>query len=156
MSLNIIENNMNTIYAYNKVYEPNSIWRYNGSYEPIFIDIPLFNNTYLYNSNGVLKYWKSNYKFDVSYQNFGIVEEIMYSKVNPIVSPLKLKDTDKDKSIYPMVDEYGYGYCTRFIFNSSWDRDFYIITNTEQNVNKMVFSNLTSIEHIIDPIKTKN
>jgi hypothetical protein len=155
MQLNIVENNMNTVYAFNKVYTPNAIWRYNGSYEPIFVDIPLFNNVDIYYSGSSLKYWDSNYKFDTSYKNFGLIEEIIYSKVNPTRSPLKLKDTDTDKSIYPMVDEYGYGYGTRFIFNSSWDKDFYIITSPEQNINKMAFSNLTSIEHIIDPIKTK-
>ena len=39
---------------------------------------------------------------------FGMIEELIYSKINPNISPLKLKNTDKDKSIYPMVDEYGY------------------------------------------------
>jgi hypothetical protein len=66
-----------------------------------------------------------------------------------------LKNTEKDLSLYPIVDEYGYEYGNRFIFNSSWDKDFYILTNSEQNINKQVFSNLSSIEYIIDQIKPK-
>ena len=153
MKLNSQENNLNTVYASNKVSTPNEIYRYNGVYEPIFSSISLFNNTYLYNSGA--SYWDSNYRFDTSFENFGRIEELIFSKVNPIISPLKLKDTDKDKSIYPMVDEYGYQFGSRFIFNSSWDKDFYVITNPEQNVNKQTFSNLSEVEHIVDPIKPK-
>ena len=66
-----------------------------------------------------------------------------------------MKNTDKDKSIYPLVDEYGYQYSSRFIFNSTWDRDFYILTNSEQNINKQIFSNLSAYEDIIDPKNEK-
>jgi hypothetical protein len=155
MKLNIEENNLNTVIASNKVYTPNEIYRYNGAYEPIFIDIPIFNNVYLYLSSTTVKYWDSNYKFDTTFENFGMIEELVFSKVNPIESPLKLKNTEKDLSLYPIVDEYGYEYGNRFIFNSSWDKDFYILTNSEQNINKQVFSNLSSIEYIIDQIKPK-
>jgi len=153
MSLNIQENNLNTIYTSNKVSTPNAIYRYNGTYEPIFSDISIFNNTYLYISGTSIKQWQSNYKFDTTFENFGIIEELIYSKVSPNISPLKLKNTDKDKSIYPMVDEYGYQFGARFIFNSSWDKDFYIVTNSDQNINKQVFSNLSHVEYIIDPLK---
>jgi len=153
MKLDIQENNLNTIYASNQVSEPNMIYRYNGSYEPIFSDIAIFNNTYLYYSGNSIKSWDSNYKFDTTFDNFGILEELIYSKVNPTISPLKLKDTDKDISIYPMVDEYGYQFSSRFIFNSSWDKDFYVITNADQNINKQIFSKFSKYEYIIDPIK---
>ena len=155
MDLNIQENNLNTVYASNSVSTNNEIFRYNGAYEPIFSNIPIFNNTYLYLSGATIKYIDSNYKFDTTFENFGIVEELFYSKVNPDISPLKLKNTDKDKSIYPMVDEYGYQFSSRFIFNSSWDKDFYVITNSDQNINKIAFSEFSNLEHIIDPIKTK-
>lgn len=154
MELNIEENNLNTVYTSNSVSSMNIIFRYNGSYEPIFIDIPMFNNTYLYYSGDTLKSWSSNYKFDNSYEGFGRIEEIIISKVNPYNSPLKLKNTDTDLPIYPMVDEYGYQFGSRFIFNSSWDKDFYIITNSEQNMNKHIFSNFSHVEYIIDPIRT--
>jgi len=155
MSLNIQENSSNTVYASNAVSSPNLIYRYNGTYEPIFINIPIFNTVYLYSGLTNLNYWNSNYKFDTSIENFGMIEELIFSKVNPNESPLKLKNTDSDKSIYPMVDEYGYQYNSKFIFNSSWDKDFYIITNSDQNVNKMAFSNLNHVSYIIDPITTK-
>ena len=130
-------------------------YRYNGTYEPIFANIPIFNNTYLYLSGISLKQWESNYKFDTSYENFGRMEELIFSKVNPTESPLKLKNTDKDKSIYSMIDEFGYQWSSRFIFNSSWDHNFYVLTNIDQNINKQVFSNLSNVEYIIDPIKPK-
>ena len=78
---------------------------------------------------------------------------MIFSKVNPVTSPLKLSGKETDKSIYPMVDEFGYQFGARFIFNSSWDRDFYIITNSDQNINVNVFSNFSKFEHIINPIK---
>jgi len=155
MSLNITENNLNTVYAFNTVATPNIIYRYNGSYEPIFSTIPVFNNTYLYNSGNTIRQWDSNYKFDTTYENFGRIEELVFSKVNPDLSPLKLKNTDKDRSIYPMVDEFGFQFGSRFIFSSSWDHNFYVITNAEQNINKQVFSNLSHVEYIIDTIKPK-
>lgn len=154
MDLNIQENNLNTIYASNTVATTNSIYRFNGTYEPVFLNVPIFNNTYLYRSGDTLRQWESNYKFDTSYQNFGKIEEVIFSKVNPYYSPLKLKDTDKDLPIYPMVDEYGYQFGSRFIFSSSWDKDFYIITTSEQNMNKNIFSNFSHVEDILDPIKT--
>lgn len=155
MELNIAENNMNTVYASNSVAEPNYIYRFNGTYEPIMTNIALFNNVYLYSSGTSIKQWDANYKFDTSYVNFGIIEELIYSKVNPNSSPLKLKNTDKDKSIYPMCDEYGYQFGARFMFNSSWDKDYYILTNSEQDVNKNIFANLSNIEYIINPLKPK-
>ena len=155
MSLNIIENNKNTVYASNKVATNNFIYRYNGVYEPIFKDILLFNNTYIYLSGVTKKYWGSNYKFDTSFENFGVIEELIYSKVNPKTSPLKLKNNDQDRSIYPMVDEYGYQYSSRFIFNSNWDKDFYVITTPDQNINKKVFSNLTAVANIAAPVLPK-
>ena len=155
MALNIQENNLNTVYTKNKVSTTNKIYRYNGTYEPVFLNIPLFNNTYLYFSGSTIKSWGNNYKFDTSYENFGIIEELMFSKVNTTVSPLKLKNTDKDKSIYPMVDEFGYQFGSRFIFNSSWDRDFYIVTNSDQNINKQVFANQSNYEYLIDPMDSQ-
>jgi len=154
MELNIKENNLNTVYTSNTVSTTNSIYRFNGSYEPIFSDIPLFNNVNLYYSGSTLQSWNTNYKFDTSYENFGKIEELIFSKVNPLLSPLKLKNTGTDLSIYPMVDEFGYQFSSRFIFNSSWDKDFYIITNSEQNMDKNTFSNLSHVENLVNPIKS--
>jgi hypothetical protein len=154
MKLNIQENNLNTVYSSNSVSTSNFIYRFNGSYEPIFLDIALFNNTTPYYSGLTLQGWNSNYKFDTSYENFGKIEELIFSKVNPLDSPIKLKNSDSDLPIYPMVDEFGYQFASRFIFNSSWDKDFYIITNSEQNMDKNTFSNLSHVENIVSPIKS--
>ena len=55
-----------------------------------------------------------------------------------------------------MVDEYGYQYSGRFIFNSNWDKDFYVITNPDQNANKKVFANLSSVANIAAPVLPKS
>ena len=70
---------------------------------------------------------------DESFQ-FGNMSELIYSKVNPTTNVLKIKNTEQDRSIYPMIDEYGYSYTSRFIFKSTWDSEFYLMTqnNTEQ------------------------
>jgi len=39
-----------------------------------------------------------------------------------------------------MVDEYGYQYSSRFIFNSSWDKKFYVLTNPDQVTTKSQFA----------------
>lgn len=69
--------------------------------------------------------------FDTGLYNFGEVSELMYSKVNEVQNILKIKNTEEDRSIYPMVDEFGYSYDKRFIFKSSWDSDYYIRTKNE-------------------------
>jgi hypothetical protein len=51
--------------------------------------------------------------------------------VNENENPLKIKNTEEDVSIYPMVDEFGLTYDKRFIFKSSWDSDYYIRTKNE-------------------------
>jgi len=58
-----------------------------------------------------------------------------------------LKNSQTDKSIYPMVDEFGYQFSSRFIFNSSWDRNFYVITKPEQiTVNKRIAMSAKSLD----------
>lgn len=93
-----------------------SIYRYSGDYIPIFKDIHLFESSF---NNG-------NYKFDTTLTNFGLIEERLISKVNLKDNFLKLKDVRNVKSIYPMIDEYGYLFKPHFIFKSTWDTNFYI------------------------------
>ena len=156
MTIDISENDKNIINSSGRIPEYlNYIYRYNGRYEPIFKDIQLFNNTHLYYSGNTIKYWDSNYRFDTNLEYFGTIEELIFSKVNPTTTPLKLKNTEQDKSMYPMIDEFGYQYYSRFIFNSNWDKDFYIITNPDQNPNKHVFANLSSVSTVAAPVQTK-
>ena len=81
-------------------------------------------------SNSYFKSLESNYKFNDTYERFGKVSEIVYSKVNTKENIFKIK-SNEDRSIYPMVDEYGYGYKDRFIFKSTWDKEYYILTENE-------------------------
>ncbi len=129
----------------------NVVYRYNGKYEPIFKTIPIFEHSYIYNSvnsaytTTQYNYFESNYKFGYTYGRFGMVDELIFSKVNPSINPLKLKNTLSDKSIYPMVDEFGYQFSNRFIFSSSWDRDFYVITRPDQlKITKKMASSSSS------------
>ena len=72
-----------------------------------------------------------NIIFDTELSSFGMIDELMYSKVNENENPLKIQNTEEDRSIYPMVDEFGLSYDRRFIFKSSWDNDYYIRTKNE-------------------------
>ena len=56
-----------------------------------------------------------NTKFDTNLKSFGEIPELIYSKVNEKNNPLKIQHTEEDKSIYPMIDEFGYTWENRFI-----------------------------------------
>ena len=74
---------------------------------------------------------EKNTVFDDRLHNFGDTGELINSKINEIESPLKIKDNDMDKSIYPIIDEFGYNFNKKFIFKSSWDNDYYIRTKKD-------------------------
>jgi hypothetical protein len=95
----------------------NVLHRYSGSYHPIFNDIDLFLKG---NTHSV-----GNYKFDTELTNFGVIREFVISKVNRNGSILKLKNSPNLKSIFPMVDEFGYTYKNVFIFKSNWDTNYF-------------------------------
>lgn len=98
----------------------NVMWRFSGNYSPLVYDIPLFQRDLVSATNS------GNYKFDTSITDFGMMKERIWSKVNRTGSVLKLK-TNKDlKSIYPMIDEFGYHYNDFFIFKSTWDQEFHV------------------------------
>jgi hypothetical protein len=97
--------------------------------------------TYTYNQT-TYTYDKSvfmdnNLKFDTTLNDFGLVHELVYSKVNEKTSILKI-NPNRDTSMYPMIDEYGYTYSNRFIFKSSWDKEFFIRTNSGEILNYTV------------------
>ena len=115
----------------NNIY--NIIYRHSGYYMPIFYNIELFQSPNTINLVG-------NYKFDTSLSNFGILKERIGNKVNRNKNILKLKNNPNIKSIYPMLDEFGYFFNDFFIFKSSWDSEYYIecsdilqITTTSSN-----------------------
>lgn len=69
-----------------------------------------------------------NYKFDTDLTSFAVMKERKFRKVNRIQSLLKLKENKDFKSIYPMLDEFGYSFSDFFIFKSTWDYEYSIET----------------------------
>lgn len=104
--------------AENKSFDRESrflqINRFSGYYMPIFTEISIFKG----GENG-------NYLFDTELSIFGISRERKYRKVNRKGSVLKLKDSKRIKSIFPMIDEFGYSFGDYMIFKSNWDNKYY-------------------------------
>ena len=84
---------------------------------PTFYDIQLFDKTL----NGITE----NTKFDTSLTDFGLMKERKISKINRKGSILKLRNEEDIKSIYPMLDEFGYHVVKRNIFKSNWDLEYH-------------------------------
>ena len=99
-----------------------TIYRFSGYYMPIFYDIQLFSKNTFTASVG-------NYIFDVNLSEFGIMKERKIRKINKDGSVLKLKNDKGQKSIYPMLDEFGYTTTDFFIFSSSWEDEYYVSTS---------------------------
>jgi len=119
-----------------------TFYRHSGYYMPIFYNIELFKSSSEFDT----KY--GNYKFDESLSLFGIMKQRVISKINRKENILKLRDQDSLKSIYPMVDEFGYTVIDFFIFKSTWDYAYHV--ECERPIissNKM--EKLLSIDNII-------
>ena len=97
-----------------------TFYRHSGNYMPIFYDIELFKSSGEYDS------LIGNYKFDESLTFFGLMKQRVISKINRKSNILKLRDDDGFKSVYPMVDEFGYTFLNFFIFKSSWDFNYHV------------------------------
>lgn len=69
-----------------------------------------------------------NYKFDVDLTYFGVMKERKFRKINRVQSLLKLREIGDAKSMYPMIDEFGYSFQDFFIFKSTWDLEYSIET----------------------------
>lgn len=126
----------------NNIYS--SMWRHSGPYTPIFHDIDLFES--LSENRSLI----GNYKFDTSLSNFGMIKERISSKVNRTENILKLKNKANLKSIFPMLDEFGYHTSDFYIFKSTFDIEYHIecIKSPEINssviVNKITGTNLAA------------
>jgi hypothetical protein len=110
----------------NNIY--NVMWRHSGPYMPILKHIDLF-----VPSNG-------NYKFDTELTYFGLIKEKVVTKVNRDGNILKLKNDKNLKSVYPMLDEFGYHITDFFIFKSTWDLEYHIECNINP-INAIASSN---------------
>lgn len=79
--------------------------------------------------------YTGNTSFADNFEQFGLMNELIYSKVNESGSFLKLSNTTNDISCYPMVDEVGYSVLEhRNIFMSTWDANFFIETLNQQSL----------------------
>jgi hypothetical protein len=97
-----------------------SIWRHSGYYMPTFYDIELFDKQL----DGI----SDNTRFDISLTDFGLMKERKLQKINRKGSLLKLRNEQSQKSVYPMLDEYGYSFIDFFIFSSTWDFSYHYET----------------------------
>jgi len=124
IAVNIIENQFEPKvfenYHGNKNIITNDIYRYSGYYSPIFYDIQLFERD---------EFDLGNYKFDLSLTDFGLMKERKVRKINRKGSQLRLANVNDEKSIYPMLDEFGYSVYDFFIFSSTWDLKYYLETS---------------------------
>ena len=108
-------------YHGNKNIVSKPVYRFSGFYMPLFYDIQLFEKDSEFRYVG-------NYKFDLSLTDFGMMKERKIRKINRKGSVLKLKEKNDIKSIYPMIDEFGYLVKDFFIFSSTWDYKYHIET----------------------------
>ncbi len=137
----ITENTVDTRFSWDLEHDTDpSIFRYDGVYAPIFKSIPLFrplmykeireNKVKPILGSGNWKFYdpKSS-KVAPNLSGFAQIEEILFSKCNNVSSVLKIQDpTHKEKSVYPMVDEYGYEFDSRYIFSANFEPSFYYIS----------------------------
>lgn len=142
-------------YHGNKNIITNEIFRYSGYYSPVFYDIQLFESGCEYCKEG-------NYKFDTSLTDFGLMKERKIRKINRRGDILRLANENDERSIYPMLDEFGYSVYDFFIFSSTWDIRYYLETvplnfsrnylqkyTTDQNI-------VSNVENIDIPINIPN
>jgi hypothetical protein len=114
----------------------NQIYRHSGYYMPLFYSISLFSKP------GLTSSLIGNYKFDTDYNDFGIIKQRIISKVNRKGSILKLSNNNSYKSIYPMLDEFGYTFTDFFIFKSTWDLEYHLECTSIQKIKTKAGNNL--------------
>jgi len=146
VGVNIIENQfapkVTENYHGSKNILKDTIYRFSGYYMPLFYDIELFKRDYEYKKVG-------NYLFDTTLTNFGIIKERKVRKINRKGSILKLKDNEDEKSIYPMLDEFGYSIYDFLIFSSTWDLKYYLETSLSKS-NKDYLDKYTIDENVVN------
>jgi hypothetical protein len=114
------------------------LFRFSGYYSPLLTNIELFDSPTYQNTT-------TNYKFDTELTNFGIVKERVISKVNRTSNILTLRNSPNLKSMYPMIDEFGYHTVDFFIFKSTWDLGYHyesLINDIELNSDQLQFKEI--------------
>jgi hypothetical protein len=125
-----------------------TFYRHSGYYMPLFYEIELFKSQGQYDS------LQGNYVFDNNLSNFGIVKQRVMSKINRKGSILKLKDSENIKSIYPMLDEFGYMVSDFFLFKSTWDYKYHV--ECKQPNTTLITTALKDKMIYIDRVSIKN
>ena len=147
VAANIIENKyppkVFENYHGNKNIISHEIHRYSGYYSPVFYDVQLFER----DSNGIPS--GGNYKFDTILNDFGLMKERKIRKINRKGNILRLGNINDEKSIYPMLDEFGYSIYDFFIFSSTWDLKYYLET-VYSSTNKDYLQKYTIDENVIN------
>ena len=128
----------------NKLY--NILYRHSGYYEPIFRSVELF-------KKGLT--CSGNFIFDTDLTSFGFAKQTVISKINRNGSVLKLKNSPDLKSMYPMIDEFGYTTNNMFIFQSNWDSNYYLECIPVPTTNVLTVIN-TPVSFIPVQITPKN
>jgi len=129
-----------------KVITDNQIYRYSGHYMPLFYDIELFSRQGITQSN------VGNYLFDTSYSKFGTIKQRIISKINRNDNLLKLKNNNSYKSIYPMIDEFGYTFVDFFIFKSTWDIEYHYECKKNEEVKTKALPTSATLANIPETI----
>lgn len=149
IAANIIENEfppkVYENYHGNKNIISNEIFRYSGYYSPVFYDIQLFESDCEYCKEG-------NYKFDTTLTDFGLMKERKIRKINRKGDILRLANENDEKSIYPMLDEFGYSIYDFFIFSSTWDLRYYLET-VPLTVSRNYLQKYTTDQNIVSSIE---
>ena len=99
--------------------DTDTIYRHSGYYMPLVYEIELFKSSNEFDISG-------NYIFDDSLTLFAIMRQRIISKRSRRNNILKLRSIDGTKSIYPMLDEFGFTYLDQFIFKSNWDTEYHL------------------------------
>jgi hypothetical protein len=79
------------------------------------------------------------------------MKERKIGKINRNGSILKLKDVADEKSIYPMLDEFGYSVYDFFIFSSTWNLKYYLESDVSVSNNNYL-KRYTTDENLINSV----
>jgi hypothetical protein len=77
------------------------------------------------------------------------MKERKIRKINRKGSILRLSSVEDEKSIYPMLDEFGYSIYDFFIFSSTWDLKYYLET-TSLSIPKNYLDKYVNTENVIN------
>ena len=146
----------------------NPIARHAGYYQPLAKDIVFFRDPYAHinftegfytgstgESTGVtgMNSTDETYKFNVfnlcrykntqfysGHENFGLIKNYFYHKVNQedSSSVLELSANSAFLSLYPLINEVGINYKDHYIFSSSWEPGYFIKSIDKSKIQSII------------------